>query len=333
MKRRLMYSLCAVFVLFTGLLTVSCGKPPSQRSGGEEGYTVTDAQGTAVRIPQKPERIISLAIYTDEILLGVVPTNRMAAISRFLDDPKESSVVEKAKRVPEKVGNPTVEQIVGWRPDLVIANGWTDMEQVAALRALGIPVVVAGRGESYEDIRACIRLIADSVGESERGTKVLDRMEEILREITVRIDRIPAEERKRVVLLSVMTSYGGIGSAFDDMCTRAGVVNGAAAVGLKNGQPLTKELLVKSNPDILLLPNYDDKGNFDTESFIRGYLDDPALASVKAIRDRRLAYPRESYIYNGSQDFVFGVQELAFIAYGDEFRQEDNRHISFSGEE
>ena len=110
-------------------------------------------------------------------------------------------------------------------------------------------------------------------------------------------------------------------------------INGAAAVGLKNGQPLTKELLVKSNPDILLLPNYDDKGNFDTEAFIRSYLDDPSLQTIKAIQNRRLEYPRESYIYNGSQDFVFGVQELAFIAYGDAFRQEDNRHISFSGEE
>ena len=333
MGRRLVYSLFAVFLLFAVLLTVSCGKPPSQRSGDGEEYSVTDAQGTTVQIPHKPKRILSLAIYTDEILLGVVPTNRLVAINRFLDAPKESVVVEKAKRVPEKVGNPTTEQIMGWRPDLVIANGWTAAEQLEALRALGLPVVVVGRGDSYEDIRACIRLIADSVGEPERGTKVLARMEETLQDISARVGRIPAEARKTVVLLSVMTSYGGIGSAFDDMCSRAGVVNGAAAVGLKNGQPLTKELIVKSNPDILLLPNYDDKGSFDTEAFIRDYLDDPALASVKAIQNRRLAYRRESYIYNGSQDFVFGVQELAFIAYGDEFRQEDNRHISFSGEE
>ena len=55
MKRRLIFSLCAVFALFAVLLTVSCGKPPSRRSGGEGGYTVTDAQGTAVRILPKPE--------------------------------------------------------------------------------------------------------------------------------------------------------------------------------------------------------------------------------------------------------------------------------------
>ena len=42
-----------------------------------------------------------------------------------------------------------------------------------------------------------------------------------------------------VVLLSVMTNYGGAGSSFDDMCKHAGVTNAVAAVGLRNGQPLT----------------------------------------------------------------------------------------------
>ena len=86
------------------------------------------------------------------------------------------------------------------------------------------------------------------------------------------------------------------------------------------------------NPDILLLPNYDDQGTFDTNQFIRGYLDDPALQSMKAIREKSFFFPREGYIYNGSQDFVFGIQEIAFGAYGEAFRQEDNRHLSFSGE-
>ena len=110
------------------------------------------------------------------------------------------------------------------------------------------------------------------------------------------------------------------------------MINASAAVGVRNGDPLTKELLVKSNPDILLLPSYDDKGAFDTQKFVNGYLEDPALGSMKAIRNRALFFPREGYIYNGSQDFVFGIQEIAFCAYGEAFRQEDGRHLSFAGE-
>ena len=114
------------------------------------------------------------------------------------------------------------------------------------------------------------------------------------------------------------------------MCRHAGVTNGIAAGGIKNGQTLTKEMLVKINPDILLLPNYDDHGTYDSQAFIRDYLEDPSLQTITAIRNQACYYPRESYVYNASQDFVFGVQEIAYCAYGEAFRQEDNRHISFA---
>lgn len=32
--------------------------------------------------------------------------------------------------------------------------------------------------------------------------------------------------------------------------------------------------------------------------------------------------------YNSSQDFVFGVQEIAYCAYGNDFWQPDGEHLS-----
>ena len=105
MKRKLFLSVAAVLCLLALLLTVSCGKPPAQRSSETEGRVVTDAYGKAVRIPHKPERILTLSIYTDEIALGLVTTDKLVAINRFHDDPKESVIVEKARKIPEKMGN------------------------------------------------------------------------------------------------------------------------------------------------------------------------------------------------------------------------------------
>ena len=333
MKKKLFLSVAAVLCLLAIVLTVSCGKPPAQRSSETEGRIVTDAYGKAVRIPHKPERILTLSIYTDEIALGLVTTDKLVAINRFHDDPKESVIVEKARKIPEKVvGVPTAEQIIAWRPDVVFATPWTSPEEIAVIEDLKIPVVVCGPSDSYEDVQANVRMIAAGLWEKERGEKLIAAMDEVKREIDAKVAEIPESERKSVALLSVMPTYGGAGSTFDDMCKHAGVINGVAAIGLQNGQILTKELLVKVNPDILLLPNYDDQGNFDTKQFISGYLDDPALQSMKAIQEKSFFYPREGYIYNGSQDFVFGVQEIAFGAYGEAFRQEDNRHLSFSGE-
>ena len=310
-----------------------CGGPGTPSAGQNAGYTVTDAKNRQVKIPHKPERIVTLGLYTDEMVLGMVPTSKMAAVSHYLDDPKESVIVEKAKKISNKVTDPTAEQILRWQPDLVIANGWTSDDKIQTLTDMGIPVVVCGPANSYEEIQETLRLVAESIGEGEKGEKIRQKMDAIRDEITAKVAKIPEKDRKSVVLLSLMTSYGGAGSSFDDMCHYAGVINATAAVGLQNGQKLTKELLVKSDPDFLLLPVFDDRGNFDTQKFIDGYLKDPSLQTMKAIRHRALVYPRESYIYNASQDFVFGIQELAYCAYGDAFRQDDNRHISFSGEE
>lgn len=320
-------------LLFLLAALAGCGGAGTPAAEKNAGYTVTDARNRQVKIPHKPERIVTLGLYTDEMVLGMVPTNKMAAVSHYLDDPKESVLVEKAKKILNKVTDPTVEQILSWQPDLVIANGWTSQDKIQTLTDMGIPVVVCGPANSYEDIQGTLRLVAESIGEVEKGEKIRQKMDEIRDEITAKVAKIPAEERKSVVLLSLMTSYGGAGSAFDDMCRHAGVVNASAAAGLKNGQTLTKEMLVKSDPDFLLLPIFDDRGNFDTQKFIDGYLKDPSLQTMKAIRHQALVYPRESYIYNASQDFVFGIQELAYCAYGDAFKQDDNRHISFSGEE
>jgi iron complex transport system substrate-binding protein len=329
MRRIIFPGAAALACLFLLFLALGCGGAAQEP---EQGREVLDTRGHAVHILKKPERILTLSIYTDEIALGLITSDKLVAVSRFLDDPKESVVVEKARKIPEKVGDPTVEQIVAWHPDVVFATPWTSPDQVAALEDLKIPVIVCGPSDSYEEVQANIRLMAAGLWEEERGEKLVAAMDEVEREIASKIARIPENERKSVVLLSVMTNYGGAGSAFDDMCKHAGVTNASAAIGVQNGESLAKELLVKSNPDLLLLPNYDDKGAFDTQKFIDGYLNDPALKSMKAIQNRALFYPREGYIYNGSQDFVFGIQEVAFCAYGEAFCQEDNRHLSFSGE-
>ena len=52
------------------------------------------------------------------------------------------------------------------------------------------------------------------------------------------------------------------------------------------------------------------------------------LLSGKAIRSKAFAEPFEGYIYNCSQDFVLGVQEIAYRAYGDAFAQGREEHLS-----
>ncbi|MCR5176412.1 MAG: ABC transporter substrate-binding protein [Anaerovibrio sp.] len=291
-------------------------------------YTVIDAQGTEVTIPAKPKRILTMSLGTDQIMLGLVETDRMVAVNDLLDDPTTSNVVELGKKVPNKIGYPSAEEIAAFQPDLVIIPDWGDLSRVAVLRDLGIPVVVCKGPRNLQDIKETITLLAQAAGEAERGDKLLKMMDAKLAEITAKVEQIPASQRRSVVLISLMKNYGGAGCTFDEACKLAGVINGQAAVGLKSGEVMTKEKLVEINPDIMFLPSYNNHGNLDIGSVRAEYVDDPSLQSLNAIKNGMLIEPDEGYIYNCSQDFVFGVQEIAYRVYGDSFRQGPQEHLT-----
>lgn len=66
-------------------------------------------------------------------------------------------------------------------------------------------------------------------------------------------------KRKRVgMLVSQMTRYGGKGCMFDEFCIKTGIINGIAAMGLYNGQLLTKEAIIACNPDFSWCPRREE---------------------------------------------------------------------------
>ncbi len=316
-----------VFLCMLCVLLTACSMPKSAEEK-PAAYTVTDIEGTVVDFPSPPKRIVTLSMSTDETMLGLVEPQRMAAVNTLLDDPVSSNVTGLVKEIPQRIGNPTVEEIMALQPDLVVVPDWGDLTMVPSLREVGLKVIVCKGASNLAEIRETIELLAAAAGVPERGQKLRAMMDAKLAEIQEKVAKIPQAERKRVVLISLMSGYGGLGSSFDEACHYAGVINGRAELGIRDFQVMTKEQLVQIDPDILFLPTYNDHGKYDVEKFRREYLDDPSLQTMKAIRNEAFAEPFEGYIYNCSQDFVFGVQEIAYRVYGDDFKQGEDEHLS-----
>ncbi|ORT99926.1 periplasmic binding protein [Anaerovibrio sp. JC8] len=326
LKKIMQFKLIVVMLL---VLTCLAGcKQDNAGADTQTGYTVTDIQGTKVNIPAKPKKILTMAMSTDEMMLALVEPERMAAVNTMLDDPTSSNMVELGKKVTTKITYPSVEEIASLQPDLVIVPDWGDLSRVASLRDLGIPVVVCKGPKNLQDIKETITLLSQAVGEPERGELLLKKMDDKLAEIKSKVAEIPASDRRSVVLISLMKDYGGAGCAFDEACQLAGVINGMAAAGLKNGEVLTKEKLVAIDPDILFLPSYNNHGELDINKIRADYVNDPSLQGMKAIKNGRLLEPDEGYIYNCSQDFVYAVQEIAYRVYGDKFKLAPQQHLS-----
>lgn len=321
-----MKRICWVILFLLG--TILIGGCTSQETSQGGAYQVIDVRGTVVTMKAKPERILTMSFDTDGIVLGLVPPEKMVASSMILEDPDCSNIRHLTKRIEKKIIAPTVEEILSMKPDLVIVSDWGSIEQVENLRDLGLPVVVVKGAKNIDEVKENVMMIAKALGEEEKGVKLVAKMDDKLAEIAQKVAKIPQEDRKQVVLLSLMKTYGGIGCTFDDACRYAGVRNGMAEAGIHKGQALTKEMLLSIDPDILFLPSYTNQGQIDVKSYRDQYLNDPALSPMKAIQHHAFAYPREGYLYNCSQDIVLAVQEIAYVVYGDEFYLPDNEHLS-----
>ena len=321
MKKQMNGALAALIVYFVLLLSGCTGLSKEQASG----YQVTDVEGTVVKIPHKPQRILTVSAGTDELMLGLVEPERMAAINESLADTEHTNIPWVRERIPTViVRSPSVEQIAALRPDLVVVTPWMPRENIDAIRELNVPVLVCKSAATMEDIHSNIRLFAAAVGEPERGEKLIGMMEEKLAEIRAKVAEVPEEKKHRsIALISIMVNYGGAGCTFDELCRYTDSINAKAAAGNRMGQEMTKEQLVAANPDYLFFPSYED-GATNEENYGRQYLEDPSLAQMTAVRERQIGHPWARYVYNLSQDIVYGVQETAWILYGDEFKQ--SRH-------
>lgn len=312
------------------MLSTGCGKFIDAENTESSNYKITDETGVTTVFAKAPQRILTLAMSSDAIVMGLGLEDKLVAVNYLADDPVSSNIVKQAKKISYKIKNPSIEEIIALKPDVIFVYDWIDMNRIENLRALGLKVVVLKGPVTLEDIQSNINTIACSLDRKASGEQLIQSMNNKLKEIKEKLADLKIKQKKSLVLISLMTSYGGEGCIFDDMCKQAGVINGLSAAGIKNGQVLTKEMLVKINPDFLIMPVYNNHKTFDIDKYNKEFLDDQSLQTMKAIKTNQLFYPKEGYIYNCSQDFVFGVQEIAYLAYGEIFAQGEAQHLRVS---
>lgn len=308
-------NICLFMVRLMVLLLAGCTQlQPVSPATTPAGYEVTDSTGHVVKLAQKPQRIVSLTLGTDEILTELVPAERIAALTYLSDDGGISSAAEQAKQVSGKVRQ-NAEAVIAVQPDLVIVADWISPELIQTIRDAGIAVYMYKTPYTIAGIKQVVLDIARLVGEEQQGVRIVAAMDDELMKIADKVRQIPDDQRQRLVALSFMGAFGGKDSLFDDMCRYAGVINGAAEAGLGQHETLSKEQIVKINPDLLLLPAWDYGGKQDIEKFKADVQADPALQSTKALRRQRLVQVPDHYLYSVSQYVVYGVRDIAQAAY------------------
>ncbi|MEN6314665.1 MAG: ABC transporter substrate-binding protein [Clostridiaceae bacterium] len=280
---------------------------------------VTDDNGVEMTIASEPKRIISITLGSDEMLLGLVDKSRILALTKYADDAGISNVAAEAAGIKERATMDDLESVIAMKPDLVIVDTWADAKYVKQLRDAGITAYAFKTPSNIDEQKDTIADLAHITGTDEKGREILEWMDIKLKEIEEKLSGIKPKDKLTVMDYGEMNSSGK-GTNFDDIVTRAGLINVVSRAGMEGWPLLSKEKIIELNPDIIILPSwYYDKNN-SLQGMIDTFKNDKSMQTVKAVSNDRLISVSNPHLSAISQYVVLGIEDVAKAAYPELFK-------------
>jgi iron complex transport system substrate-binding protein len=194
-----------------------------------------------------PQRIVSMNLCLDSVLVELVPRDHILALSQYSRDPWRSTIAALAKDLPYT--NETAEEVVALESDLVIASRHSAIATRNALQRVGVRLELFGVPGSIEESLGQIRQLAALLQRQEQGEALIARIEAAM-------ERARPEPGARPVT-AVIYQPGGLsvggGTVINELMEIAGLHNVAVDYGIEDYRPLSLELLVSAPPEILLV--------------------------------------------------------------------------------
>ncbi|HVY20096.1 MAG TPA: ABC transporter substrate-binding protein [Bauldia sp.] len=122
-----------------------------------------------------PQRIVSINLCADELLLTLADPGQIAGLSVYATDPTLSFTADAAKAFRHDAAS--AETVVGLKPDLVLAGRYTKRATRDMLDRLGYRVELLDAAKSIADSEKIIRQVAALVGHPERGQTMIAGIE------------------------------------------------------------------------------------------------------------------------------------------------------------
>jgi len=220
---------------------------------------------------QPPERIVSINLCADELLLLLADPKQISALTHLSHDEGASYFQTKALPYPTTTG--LAEEVLPFKPDLVIAGEYGGIQTVNLLKKLGVRVETLPLANNMQQVFGNIELIAKLSGHPERGAEIIKTMQE-------RLAKLPAAN-PQAPLAAVYDPNGytvGPESLRGQSMRLAGWRNAGELAGVRDYGSLDLETLVRLQPDALI----------DSPYTINTYSRAEALSKHPALRGAQL---------------------------------------------
>lgn len=302
------------------LAMVGCGGAPASTGSASTGSAsvqtsaskpTTDPSGAKVSIPDSIESIVSLSPAVNEVLADLGLGDKLVGI-----DTQSVSLSGMPDDVPTfDLVNPDMEQLAALAPDVLFVSNMTMYDQdnpYQQLIDMGVCVLNVPNAESISEIEEDVTFIADAMGESDAGDK-------LVKEMRSEIDRIAEIGKtitdKKSVYFEIsaapsMYSFGN-GVYLNEMIELIGAKNILA--GQDGWLPVESEVVVDADPDVILTNvNYIEDAPAEIMSR-------DGWSGVAAVREGQVFYIDNMSSSLPNHNIVKALEQMAKAVYPDAY--------------
>jgi iron complex transport system substrate-binding protein len=274
----------------------------------ESLHNLVDDTGYSTSLDAVPNRIISLAPSTTEIVFALGLDDKVVAVSDACDYPYNFSAwVAAGNMTSISFSEPNVEAIVDLEADLIIATGGVQAEAVDTLRNLGQKVLVLDPPD-IDGVLKDIELVGNATGK-------IAEAETLVANLASRIDTVA---NKVANASSTPTVYyevwydpiytAGAKAWQNALFAKAGGVNVFDDQDFDYFQT-SDEAVIERNPDVIVLP----KEGMGTQFW--GSIDDvkarPGWSSISAVQNDRIYQVDSNTIARAGPRIADIIEDLA----------------------
>jgi iron complex transport system substrate-binding protein len=291
-------------------------KPPVSKSITEEPVnfpiTITDDLGRQIKLAKLPQKIISLAPSSTEMLFALGLDDKIVGVTDYCDFP------EAAKTKPRVASytTPNIEKLVSMAPDLVLAESIHEKTVLPALEKLGLTVFVS-YPRSIGSILQDITLLGQANAKVKTASQLVSSLNSRINTVRSKTDILAAQKRLRVLYVVWHQPIWTMGSATftDDLIKIAGGTNIYTA-DFTESRIVSLESVITKNPQVIIISGMGTTG----DQIFNGIKQEDRLKTVDAmINNRVFKISNADLIERPGPRIVDGLEEIARLIHPELF--------------
>jgi len=270
---------------------------------------LVDDANRVVVIRSEPQRIVSMAPSTTEILFALGLGDRVVGVTYYCNYPPKVNELKEKGRLAVIGGywTPDVEKIVAVRPDLVIgyASVPSHVRVAERLESMNVTVLLLFP-RHLNDVFDNIALVGKACGKLKEAQELVEQLRARVERVVERVRGLPKVKVYFELWFDPLMSAGP-GTFIDDLIGLAGGEN--IFHDAQSSWPVVdSEQVIIRNPDVIVLP---DKYMSDYNVSIENVKSRPGWQVISAVKNNRIYFINDDMIFRPGPRLVDALELLA----------------------